>query len=142
MNWKNEAVERLGQYSAMSQAMKTIPVEMERLEREACLIKARKLEQPTATSKGPMDDRLIDNLIQRQELGDAFENARCWLAATNGALSVLKQEERDILYQMYVHPSRGVVAKLCEELGVEQSSVYRKRDQALYRFTMALYGNA
>ena len=32
--------------------------------------------------------------------------------------------------------------RLCEQLGVEQSSVYRKRDGALYRFTLALYGAA
>jgi hypothetical protein len=30
--------------------------------------------------------------------------------------------------------------RLCQELDLEQSSIYRKRDQALRRFTTALYG--
>jgi len=54
----------------------------------------------------------------------------------------LTREDQAILYSMYVQPQKGAVNKLCEQLGVEQSSVYRKRDGALYRFTLALYGAA
>ena len=45
-----------------------------------------------------------------------------------------------VLTRFYIYPERGGVSRLCEELGVEQSSVYRKRDKALERFTLALYG--
>jgi hypothetical protein len=30
--------------------------------------------------------------------------------------------------------------ELCEKMQVEKSSIYRKRDKALERFTLALYG--
>ena len=30
--------------------------------------------------------------------------------------------------------------RLCTELGMEQSSIYRKRDEALRHFTVAMYG--
>lgn len=143
MNWKNEAIDRLTRYTAMAQAVENIPKEIDRLERCVQQLRSQKVESPVKNkTPGPGDDVWIGNLIKRQELTDAYENARIWVDTTDGALSVLNREERMILEKMYVTPQRGVVGLLCGELGVEQSSVYRKRDQALYRFTMALYGAA
>ena len=56
------------------------------------------------------------------------------------ALAVLDDEERLILDKFYIHRAKGNVGDLCERLNVEQSTVYRKRDNALRRFTIALYG--
>lgn len=143
MNWKNEAIERLTRYSAMAQAVENIPKEITRLERSIQELRGcDPAKAPSAKNPGPGDDVLIGNIIKRQELSDSYENARIWVDTTQQALSVLNAEEKTILTKMYVTPERGVVNQLCLALGVEQSSVYRKRDQALYRFTMALYGTA
>ena len=37
-------------------------------------------------------------------------------------------------------PQSGALDQLCEELGMERSSVYRHRDKALSKFTLSLYG--
>lgn len=143
MNWKNEAIERLTRYSAMAQAVENIPKEITRLERSIQELRGcDPAKAPSAKNPGPRDDVLIGNIIKRQELSDSYENARIWVETTRQALSVLNAEEKTILTKMYVTPERGVVDQLCLALGVEQSSVYRRRDQALYRFTMALYGTA
>ena len=143
MNWKNEAIERLTRYSAMAQAVENIPKEITRLERSIQELRGcDPAKAPSAKNPGPRDDVLIGNIIKRQELSDSYENARLWVDTTQQALSVLNAEEKTILTKMYVTPERGVVNQLCLALGVEQSSIYRKRDQALYRFTMALYGTA
>lgn len=143
MNWKNEAIERLTKYSAMIQAVENIPREIDRLACSVQELHGRKIEKTrTAKNAGPGDDVLIGNIIKRQELTHIYENAKIWVDTTNCALSVLNAEERKILERMYISPQRGIVGQLCTELGVEQSSIYRKRDQALYRFTIALYGAA
>ncbi len=143
MNWKNEAIERLTRYSAMAQAVENIPKEITRLERSIQELRGcDPAKAPSAKNPGPRDDVLIGNIIKRQELNDSYENAKIWVDTTQQALSVLNAEEKTILTKMYVTPERGVVNQLCLALGVEQSSIYRKRDQALYRFTMALYGTA
>lgn len=85
---------------------------------------------------------MIGNIVKREALKRSLENARRWVDTTEDALSVLSPEEKLVLERMYICPEKGVVNQLCSELGVEQSSVYRKRDCALYRFTMALYGAA
>ena len=143
MNWKNEAIERLTRYSAMSQAVENIPKEITRLERSIQELRGHRPDQfPGAKTPGPRDDALIGSIIKRQELSDSYENAKIWVDTTDQAMSVLNQEEKTILTKMYVTPEKGVVNQLCLAFGVEQSSIYRKRDQALYRFTMALYGTA
>ena len=143
MNWKNEAIDRLTRYSAMAQAVENIPKEISRLERSIQKLRSHNMEKiPTSKNPAPGDDALISNIIKRQELCDSYENAKIWVDTTQQALSVLSPDEKNIISSMYITPERGVVSKLCMDLGVEQSSIYRKRDQALYRFTMALYGIA
>lgn len=143
MNWKTEAIEHLNRYPAMSRALENIPKEIAMLESDAVGLRGVRPDQVrTPGQAGPRDDVLIGNIVKREELKRSLENARLWVDTTEDALSVLSPEEKLVLERMYICPEKGVVNRLCGELGVEQSSVYRKRDNALYRFTMALYGAA
>lgn len=136
MNWKNEAMEKLRRYDAMRNAVKNIPLELERLEEEASGI----WEAKAKGDSEKLDGQMLDNQIQRRELHKALDMANGWLHSVEGALSTLNPEEKLVLHRFYLFPQRGNVDRLCQELGVEQSSVYRKRDKALYKFTLALYG--
>ena len=141
MNWKSEAIDRLNKYPAMTMALKNIPIEINRLKLEAESIPSGSPDHiPSRSPAGPRDERLINNMIHRKELTDAYENAKLWVDTTHNALKVLSPQEETILRRMYLESGSGVVANLCLELGLEQSSIYRHRDQALYRFIMALYG--
>ena len=89
---------------------------------------------------GRREDALINNIAQRQELEWSLNRVKQWLSVTDRGLAVLDPEERLVLERMYLTPERGAVDRLCGELGLEQASVYRKRDRALRQFTVALYG--
>ena len=78
--------------------------------------------------------------MNRQELQWRLEQAQNWLACTDRALAVLSKEEKLVLHRFYISPEKGSIERLCNELGLESSSVYRKRDKALRHFTVALYG--
>jgi hypothetical protein len=80
-------------------------------------------------------------MMTRQELTWRLEQARRWLAYTDRALEVLNPEEKMLLERFFIYPQKGIAERLCSEMGVESSSVYRKRDKALQRFTVALYGS-
>ena len=143
MNWKQEAVERLRLYSGMKQAVKNLPQELKRLEQEASNTGSGNLERIGNSSKAhSRENWLMNNIIQRQELRRAYNNAVQWLNVTDGALNTLPKEDQRILSLMNIEPVSGAAAALCAELGCEQSSVYRRRDKALYQFTVALYGVA
>lgn len=141
MNWKEEAAEKLRKYDAMRTATENIPQELQRLELSARAIRASGAESPRVqTSRNRQEEQLLNNIVHRQELRWALENAKSWVKTTDHALSALSPEDRLVLSRLYVYPEKGALQRLCQDLGVEQSSIYRRRDRALRNFTTALYG--
>ena len=141
MNWKSEAVDRLRRYDLMKAAVENIPEEIHRLAIEAKSIKAMRTDK-LAVKSGTADhsEMLLNNLVHQEELKQSLENAKQWVKTTDAALSSLLPEEKLILYRLFMTNEKRSVERLCQELGCEQSSIYRKREAALHRFTIALYG--
>lgn len=134
-------MEKLRRYDVMRQALRNIPEEIERLKAEATALRSASTDSFFIRgSGGRQEDARINNIIKRQELEQALRQVRHWLAVTERGLLALDEEQRTILQRLYLYPQRGAIERLCSELGLEQSSVYRKRDQALHRFTAAIYG--
>ena len=110
-DWKISAITRLKEYDAMKAAVQNLPVEL-----EICCCE------------------------DRQEMHSRLDAARQWVALTNRALGSLTPQEQLVLRMLYIAPQKGNVSRLCELLECEQATVYRRRDKALGKFTMALYG--
>lgn len=143
MNWKAEAKEKLRRYEAMRLATVNIPLELERLEVDAQSIRsARSDATPVSGGGNRREEAMINNIIERQELERALQQAKLWLRSTDRALTALTKEEQLILHRLYLYPEKGSVTLLSKELGIESSSIYRHRDKALLHFTLAYYGIA
>lgn len=141
MNWKAEAKEKLRRYDAMRIATINIPEELERLELDAQAIRSAKMDADVVTGGGnKREEALINNIIERQELLWTLQQAQLWLKTTDRALTALTNEDRLILHRLYIYPEMGAPERLCKELGLETSTIYRRRDKALKRFTLAYYG--
>ena len=141
MNWKAEAKEKLRRYDAMRLATVNIPEEMERLEIDAQGIRAARTDgTPVKGGGNRREEALLNNIVHRQELAWTLQQAQNWLKTTDRALTALNNEEKLILHRLYIYPERGNLERLCGELGMESSSVYRRRDKALRHFTLAYYG--
>ena len=141
MKWKNEAMEKLRRYDAMRQALQNIPEEISRLKADACALRGATTDATPVRGGGSRrEEALINNLVERQELEWTLKQVKRWLAVADRGLLALPQDERLVLQRLYLYPEKGALDRLCNELGVEQSTIYRKRDQALHRFTVAMYG--
>ena len=141
MNWKAEAKEKLRRYDAMRLATINIPQELERLRIDARSIRSARTDKtPVSGGGNRREEAMINNLIQRQELAWTLQQAKMWLQSTDRALSALTAEEKQILHRLYIYPEKGGLERLCKELDVESSSIYRRRDRALKHFTLAFYG--
>lgn len=140
MNWKNEAADKLDRYEAMRASLVNLPEELRRLEQEAEGLRAVDTEKLHVVTSGSSNDRLLNNLVRRQELQQILEQTQSWVRSMDRALGVLEPNERLLLERMYIQPGKGGVQWLCRELDCEVSSVYRRRDKALHKFTLALYG--
>ena len=76
----------------------------------------------------------------RQELERSLKQTKLWVKSVNAALRVLQQDERRILERFYIRPVQGAAERLSSELGKDVKTIYSKKDRALYKFTVALYG--
>lgn len=143
MNWKHEAIEKLKEYEARVKSVKTIPNEIKRLELDYTRIRSATRDgTPVRGGGSTREDMLLSNIVHREELERALEMARMWVALVDAGMDPLTPEERLVLERFYMRPERGNVERLCQELGCEKSTVYNRRDKALRRFMLALYGGA
>ena len=113
MNWKQRAVKKLKDYPALCNARENLQQELTQITpQQACY----------------------------GELVCALERTQFVTHQVEKAMQTLSAEEQLVLKWLFLQPKKGNVERLCQELCVEQSTVYRRRDKALTHFTTALYG--
>lgn len=141
MIWKNEAIEKLRDYEAKKQCLSSIPAEIRQLKEQYGAIRGSTSDgTPVSGGGSGREDMLLSNIVKREELERALRQAAGWVRLVDAGLEILSQEERLLLDRFYIHPAKGNVDRLCEELGVEKSEAYRRKDRALRHFTICLYG--
>ena len=142
MNWKFEAIEKLKEYTARKNAIMSIPEEIKRLEEDAQRIWAASTDAtPVQGGGSAREDMLLSNIVHREELQRRLSDALRWVEIVDGGLAVLNDEDRLVLDRFYIHPMRGNVERLCDDLAIEKAAVYKRKEKALRRFTVALYGS-
>lgn len=129
MNWKHAAQQQLRSYPALL-------IAVENLTRELSLPSA----PAAATGQNSSGEPEHCAALSRQELTDALQRTKIRTENIRQAFNVLSPEEQEILSTLYFARKTGAVFDLCEQLHLEQSTVYRRRDKALHRFAQALYG--
>jgi len=141
LNWKYEAIDKLKTYTVHRQALESIPAELHRLELEAAALhSAIGEETPVKGGSGGREEALLNNIVLRAELDTAYDQAKFWVRIVDKGLAVLSEDQRRILDMMYINPLKGNVDRLCTDFGIEKTAIYRRRDDALRAFTIALYG--
>lgn len=141
MNWKFEAMEKLKMYEAKKQALQSIPEEIARLESVMKSIRSATADgTPVQGGGSGREDMMLSNIVHREELERSLEQAQKWVDLVDAGLEILTEEERLILNQFYIHSVRGSANRLAGELNIDVKTVYKRKDSALRRFTVALYG--
>lgn len=141
MNWKREAADKLRNYEVHKQALENLPREIRRLESSFAGIRSATTDRtPVSGGSCTREDMMLSNITHREELKRRLREARLWVSMVDKALAVLDDEEKLVLDRFYIHRAKGGVGELCERLNLEKTAVYDRRDKALRRFTIALYG--
>lgn len=140
--WKYKAIDKLKDYSLKKTALVNLPEEIRRLEIEARVIKSATADgTPVKGGGSGREDRLISNIVEREEHKAKLDIAKLAVAMVDRGLAVLDADERHILDAMYIYRTNGAVSRLMEEYNLaEESSLYKRVNKALLRFTMAMYG--
>ena len=140
MDWKRESIEELRDYEAKRQSVESIPEEIRQLKAQMVKLGGSSNSAPVKGGGSPWEGRQINMIVRIEKLKTSLVYARDWVARVDHGLSALSDEERLILDRFYINPAKGNVDRLCEELYLEKSTVYERKDRALRHYTLARYG--
>lgn len=141
MDWKKEAISKLRGYPGAKAALQNIPEELARMRSQMEGIRSATADgTPTKGGGNGREDAILTNLVYQEELKRRLRQNKYWVSQVERALDTLNPEQRLVLDRLYMRNTRNNIDRLCEELGLEKSAVYDRRESALRRFTRALYG--
>lgn len=84
------------------------------------------------------EDTLVNKLVEIEELKRNLHLMQKEIDWLKKGLLVLNDTEKEVINKFCFDMVK--VRKICEELGYEKSQIYRIKDQAIYKMTIALYG--
>lgn len=143
MNWKQEAIEKLKDYSSRAASMDNLKEQIANTRADITSMRHSRADAVAVrgSSTSRRDDRLINAICSVEEMKNNLQLTGRWLKTMDNALSKLTQEEYHVLDVFFIHPQKGAVNRLRDEFCLqEESSIYRRREQALRRFTLHMYG--
>lgn len=140
MDWKREAIEDLRNYTRRKQSLENLPKRIEALEQDSFSVRAGLGSEPVSGGTSMAEDRMINNISERERLGHNLCSVRRLVELTEQGLDSLTREERLVLERFFINRQRGYLERLMDELGYERRQIYRIKDNALKKYTMVMFG--
>ncbi len=140
MRWSDCAVQDLRRYTGLSTGVVNIKDRISSLEARFEYTSGSDMSSLHSGAGEAHDSILLDNIAERERLRLLLEADSRLLRTIERGLAGLNDKERKVLDRFFINKQKNHVERLMEELGVEQSTVYRIKEQALYKFTVSMYG--
>lgn len=140
MDWKREAIEDLRNYTRRKQSLENLPRRIEALEQDSLSVRAGLGSEPVSGGTSMAEDRMINNISERERLGHNLCSVRRLVELTEQGLDSLTREERLVLERFFINRQRGYLERLMDELGYEKSRIYQIKDIALRKYTLQQFG--
>lgn len=140
MDWKTEAIKDLKAYPQRKDAIENLKTRIKLLEEKLVSLKGISIEEPVKGGMSHQEERWIDNITEREKLEFSLYIAEEMVGLTERGLSVLDEREMQVIRGLYIEPCSAGVDFLCDTLHMAKSSLYRLKDEALRKFTLAEYG--
>lgn len=139
--WRKQAESDLKIYEASKQALINIPDQIKELEEKMSSIRSQTADSVSVKGRGgSRDDAYLNNIVARDRLNANLEENRRFVSRVSNALSILTEEEKELLRRFYMIPEKGAVYNLADEKHVDRTTIYRWKDMAIEKFTTAMYG--
>ena len=135
MDWKICAVEDLRRYNLMKAGILNSEDKLRAIE---CDIKRARTALESRQKR--LDSRLVDALVEGERLKTNILTAKSLTKLVERGLRSLCDNDRRLLEMFYMSGITKPTAQLVNELGYSPRSIYRARDRALEKFTLAMYG--
>lgn len=140
VNWQKEAINDLKVYNARKVSIISMSEKIKELEAKAERLGSASSNVPVQGGSSKGEDVRINCIIECDRLKTNIRTVRHWLGSVEKGLNTLTEDERKVLDGFYINKTTRHIDKLCDTLHCEKSTVYRLKDSALYKFTIAMYG--
>ena len=142
LNWCVFSIQRLRDYESRKQAVESLKEQICSLEDKFTAIRSATTDSTPVQggNDNKREEMLINNIATRDELKNNLKIAKHEIAITEKGLEALTEDEKKILHRFYISRSKGYVERLCDELFISKTELYRQKDEALKKFTMVCYG--
>lgn len=141
-DWQTVALCDLREYRKKKTGLENLCETIEYLEEEAVALKGVSRETAVQGGQSHYEERLINNIVEREHLEQNRRQLEWQIKRIERGLNALDERERTVLDYFYIDRPTCYLDRLCDELNAEKSTIYRIKDDALYGFTLAMYGMA
>lgn len=142
VNWCVFSIQRLRDYENRKAAIENLTEQIKLLEEKFAAIRSATTDATPV--KGGNDNKreemLIHNIATREELQKNLDITIQEVELTEKGLAALTEDEKRILERFYINRTKGYVERLCDELFISKTELYRQKEEALKKFTMVCYG--
>ena len=142
LNWCVFAIQRLKDYETRKEAADSLTEQIKNLESKFTSIRAATTDGTPVKggNENKREEMLINNIATREELQRNLDTVKKEIEITEKGLASLTPEETKILTLFYMQRQKGFVDRLCNELYISKTELYRQKEDALKKFTMVCYG--
>jgi DNA-directed RNA polymerase specialized sigma subunit len=141
MKWTECAITDLRKYAGMKESLKNIPEKIRVLEIRFQSVKGASSDSTPVQGGGShMEDAMLDNIVERERLKILYQADSRMVKLVEKGLQSLSEEEKTVLDLFYINRSKNYLDELSKRLGYEQAQIYRLKGNALYKFTVTMYG--
>lgn len=141
MYWKHEAIENLKDYSAKKASIQNLTDEIKELTAKRGSIRSATSDGVAVKGGGSgREDAMINNIVRLDKLRENLHDAEQFIYRMDRGLEFLEIGEKELLVRFYITPERHAAEHFADELGVDVKTVYHRKDRALRKFTIAMYG--
>ena len=141
---RKAAINAMKAFDSMDFIVKHSDEEIQRVENRMVGVGSQNLDgMPHAHNPQAAEDRILTGIEEIDTIKERYRQAVEYMNWFKPAWEQLTEEERYVLETFYMDAEEsGAALTISEELNIERSSAYNKKNRALDHLTMLLYGKA
>ena len=139
-NWKAESIKDLKSYPQRKESIENTKERIKILDEQFTSLRGVSTSEPVMGGLSRVEEKMLDNISERERLGFSLKIAEALVELTEKGLEALDKKERAVLEGFYINRQDNHIDVLCKRLHFEKTRLYEIKDNALRKFTMAMYG--
>ena len=141
VNWKYHCIDELKCHRYKVHSLETLPEDISRCKDQMDGIRSATSDSTPVKGGGcGREDYLINAIAKKDSLTVTLKDVKYDVEAVEKALELLTDEQRRILELFFIRREWGYKERLCNELNISLSELYRRKDEALRLYALSRYG--